>query len=278
MKTNNKINIIKNDQLHQLCLHYNLPESELTFTNANFEGVTETGILVLGDRIGTAHHKTTNGYPYILLTVKKGVPYIDPLYKNNELFKLTKEEIKKYDSLCLDYFRYFYNPLVLFNSDLKEEYKRIQQAYKLGITTVTLYNQFVYFWQELNYWLLSMNLNPDMIIWKKNALESIGINHEGICSLLAKESLDMPLLSNYIIGNSAEYMMEFEYLEDFKTTFVVLDNHTVKKEDIHSIEVLVYTSYFENQLKLALSNKVEELLQDINSKCFNFLASCKKQQ
>ena len=87
MKTNNKINIIKNDQLHQLCLHYNLPESELTFTNANFEGVTENGILVLGDRIGTAHHKTTNGYPYILLTVKKGVPYIDPLYKNNELFK-----------------------------------------------------------------------------------------------------------------------------------------------------------------------------------------------
>ena len=72
MKTNNKLNIIKNDQLHQLCLHYNLPESELTFTNANFEGVTETGILVLGDRIGTSPSQNNKWASLYFINCKKG--------------------------------------------------------------------------------------------------------------------------------------------------------------------------------------------------------------
>lgn len=263
-----QLHILYSRKLTDLALEYELPLNELIFKNFHLIGITEKGIQQLGSKIGTAHLPNKDGVPYILLSVKNGVTLVEPLYKNKLHFKLTKDELRYYDELCLEYFRLFYQPLALFRDTLEEELKRIKKANINGVKTVDEYRQFEIFWGELQYYLVSKGLTFDDIIWKKDTYKALGVRHSVICKLLA--ATDNSILNDTISDGMNDYVMEFEYVNKVRNTFVIVNNWSLTTADITSVEVLASVKSLELALENTIGKDIENLVTAINNLCDSF--------
>lgn len=262
------LHVLYSQKLTSLAVEYELPLNELIFKKFHFLGITEQGIKQIGDRIGTAHLPNKDGVPYILLSVKNGIPLVEPLYKNKLHFKLTKDELRSYDEVCLDYFRLFYQPIALYRDTLEEDLKRIKKAHQNGVNTVDEYRKFEVFWKELQYLLVSKGLTFDDIIWKKSSYKAIGLRHSVICKLLG--NTDNTVLKDTVYDGMNEYVMEFEYINRVKNTFVIVNNCSLTTTDITSVEVLASVKELEIALENTLGSELENLLSSINILCDSF--------